>query len=101
MILWFGWYGFNPGSILGTGNTGLIGLVTINTAITASAGALSAIIYQYTHRGKWDLVFAIAAFLVFFRNAVFCMLERVLITNYFVALPYDPCPTFMSVFIFV
>lgn len=59
MILWFGWYGFNPGSTLGTANTGLIGLVTINTSLGAGAGALSAIFYQYIRTGKWDLVYCL------------------------------------------
>ncbi|MBN3909509.1 MAG: ammonium transporter [Nostoc sp. NMS1] len=59
MILWFGWYGFNPGSTLSTGNTGLIGLVTVNTTLAAGAAALSAIIFQYTRTGKWDLVYCL------------------------------------------
>jgi ammonium transporter, Amt family len=59
MILWFGWYGFNPGSTLGTGNPGLIGLVTLNTTIGAGAGALAAMLYQYGRSGKWDLVYCL------------------------------------------
>lgn len=59
MILWFGWYGFNPGSTLGTANPGLIGLVTINTTLAAGAATLSAIIYQYIRTNKWDLVYAL------------------------------------------
>ncbi|MBD2387312.1 ammonium transporter [Cylindrospermum sp. FACHB-282] len=59
MILWFGWYGFNPGSTLGTGNPGLIGLVTINTTIGAGAGAIAAMLYQYLRSGKWDLVYCL------------------------------------------
>lgn len=55
MILWFGWYGFNPGSTLGAGNTGLIGLVTLNTTLGAGAGAMVSMIVQYFRSGKWDL----------------------------------------------
>jgi ammonium transporter, Amt family len=55
MILWFGWYGFNPGSTLGAGNTGLIGLVTLNTSIGAGAGMVSCMVYHYFRSGKWDL----------------------------------------------
>ncbi len=56
MILWFGWYGFNPGSTLGAaGVAGTIGIVTLNTTLAAGAGAMSALIFQYFRTGKWDL----------------------------------------------
>lgn len=55
MILWFGWYGFNSGSTLGASNTGLIGLVTVNTTLAGGAAALAAIIYQYIRTSKWHL----------------------------------------------
>jgi Amt family ammonium transporter len=57
MILWLGWYGFNPGSTLGTGNTGLIGLVTVNTTLAAGAGMITAMLVQYFRTEKWDLGF--------------------------------------------
>ncbi len=55
MILWFGWYGFNPGSTLGMGNPGLVGLVTLNTTLGAAAGCMVSTFYQYMRSGKWDL----------------------------------------------
>jgi len=56
MILWFGWYGFNPGSTLGAvGVAGTIGIVTLNTTLGAGAGSLSALFFQYARTGKWDL----------------------------------------------
>ncbi|MBK8136431.1 MAG: ammonium transporter [Chloroflexi bacterium] len=59
MILWFGWYGFNPGSTLGTANTGLIGLVTLNTTLGAAGGTLSCMFMQYFRSKKWDLVYTL------------------------------------------
>jgi Amt family ammonium transporter len=59
MILWFGWYGFNPGSTLGTGSPGLIGLVVLNTTLGAGAGLLACLFLVYARTGKWDLVFAL------------------------------------------
>ncbi|WP_420807070.1 hypothetical protein [Trichormus azollae] len=54
MILWLGWYGFNPASTLGTANPGLIGLVTLNTTLGAGAGAgaLVGMLFQYFRYGK-------------------------------------------------
>lgn len=59
MILWFGWYGFNPGSSLSMGNTGLVGLITLNTTLGAGAGAVVAMLFVYARTGKWDLVFTL------------------------------------------
>jgi len=60
MILWFGWYGFNPGSTLGAvGVAGTIGIVTLNTTLGAGAGSLSAMFFQYFRTGKWDLVISL------------------------------------------
>lgn len=57
MILWFGWYGFNPGSTLGaTGaNATLVGIITLNTTLAAGAAAMSSMIFMYFRTGKWDL----------------------------------------------
>jgi Amt family ammonium transporter len=55
MILWFGWYGFNPGSSLGMGNHGLVGLTVLNTTLAAGAAMMSTIIFLYVRTGKWDL----------------------------------------------
>ncbi len=54
-ILWFGWFGFNPGSTLGVGNGSLIGLVAINTNLAAAAGAVAAMITVWIIFGKPDL----------------------------------------------
>lgn len=56
MILWVGWYGFNPGSTLGAvGVAGTIGIVTLNTTLGGGVGSLTAMFFQYFRTGKWDL----------------------------------------------
>ena len=57
-ILWFGWFGFNPGSTLGVGNGELISLVAINTNLSACAGALAAMIAVWLRYGTPDLSMA-------------------------------------------
>ncbi len=56
LILWVGWYGFNPGSTLGAvGVGGTIGIVVLNTTLGGGVGSLSALFFQYFRTGKWDL----------------------------------------------
>ncbi|MCU0498766.1 MAG: ammonium transporter [Anaerolineae bacterium] len=60
MILWFGWFGFNPGSTLGAyGQGSLIGLVTLNTTLGAAAGGLATMFFIFFRTGKWDLVYTL------------------------------------------
>jgi ammonium transporter, Amt family len=56
-ILWFGWFGFNPGSTLGVSGDGgsLAALVAINTNLAAAAGALTAMVTIWIVVGKPDL----------------------------------------------
>jgi len=57
-ILWFGWFGFNPGSQLaasGTDNAMAIALITINTNLAAAAGAIMAMASVWLMFGKPDL----------------------------------------------
>ncbi|MFW6155655.1 MAG: ammonium transporter [Planctomycetota bacterium] len=56
-ILWFGWFGFNPGSTLGVSGDGgaLAALVAMNTNLAAAAGALSAMVTIWLIAGKPDL----------------------------------------------
>ena len=56
MILWVGWYGFNPGSTLAAvGAAGTIGIVTLNTTLGGGVGSLTAMFFQYFRTGKWSL----------------------------------------------
>ena len=51
-ILWFGWFGFNPGST--TTADGTIGYIAVNTAMAACTGALGAMIFAWIKHGKPD-----------------------------------------------
>jgi Amt family ammonium transporter len=57
-ILWFGWFGFNPGSTLGVGNGELIARVAINTNLAAAAGGIAAMATVWRMFGKPDLSMA-------------------------------------------
>ena len=55
VILWFGWYGFNPGSTLSALDFEGIGRVAANTTLAACAGGLVAMFWVYPRSKKWDL----------------------------------------------
>jgi ammonium transporter, Amt family len=55
VILWFGWYGFNPGSTLSALDFEGIGRVATNTTLAACAGGLVAMFWVYPRSKKWDL----------------------------------------------
>jgi Amt family ammonium transporter len=57
LILWFGWFGFNPGSTLGVdfGGVGFFAYVALNTNLAASAGVLGAVTTSWLVIKKPDL----------------------------------------------
>ena len=57
-FLWFGWFGFNPGSTLSVGNGDLIARVAINTNLAAALGGIFAMITVWKMFGKPDLSMA-------------------------------------------
>ncbi|MFH1541986.1 MAG: ammonium transporter [bacterium] len=57
-ILWFGWFGFNPGSTLSVGNGDLIARVAINTNLAAAMGGIMAMLVVWRIVGKPDLSMA-------------------------------------------
>ncbi|WP_234990603.1 ammonium transporter [Paucidesulfovibrio gracilis] len=52
-ILWFGWFGFNPGSTTTADSS--IGLIAMNTSLAAAAGSLAALAVSWLRFGKPDM----------------------------------------------
>ncbi|MEZ5322326.1 MAG: ammonium transporter [Microthrixaceae bacterium] len=63
VILWFGWYGFNPGSTLSAMDFEGIGRVAANTTLASCAGGLVAVMFVYPRARKWDLGMSLNGFL--------------------------------------
>lgn len=62
-ILWFGWYGFNPGSTLSAMDFEGIGRVATNTTLAACAAGLSAMFFAFPKTKTWDVSFTVNGFL--------------------------------------
>ncbi|MES2277447.1 MAG: ammonium transporter [Bacteroidota bacterium] len=65
-ILWFGWYGFNPGSTLSAMDGAGIGRVAANTTLAACAGGMVAMymaLWFGATKGKFDVGFTVNGFL--------------------------------------
>jgi len=65
-ILWFGWYGFNPGSTLSAMDADGIGRVATNTTLAACAGGMTAMymaLWFGDTKGKFDLGYTVNGFL--------------------------------------
>jgi len=63
VILWFGWYGFNPGSTLSAMDFVGIGRVAANTTLAACAAGLVAVLFVYPRSKTWDLGMSCNGFL--------------------------------------
>jgi Amt family ammonium transporter len=63
LILWFGWYGFNPGSTLSALDVQGIGRVSFNTTMAACSAGLTALFIAFMRTSKWDLGFTTNGFL--------------------------------------
>jgi ammonium transporter, Amt family len=63
LILWFGWYGFNPGSTLSALDMQGIGRVAFNTTLAACSAGLAAILIGYARGKTWDLGLTVNGFL--------------------------------------
>jgi Amt family ammonium transporter len=63
LLLWFGWYGFNPGSTLSAMDFEGIGRISANTTLAACAAGLTAMFAGYVLSKKWDISFTVNGFL--------------------------------------
>ena len=62
IILWVGWYGFNPGSQLAFSSAAdveAVALVAVNTTLAAASGSLVAMVIAWKLFGKPDLTMAL------------------------------------------
>lgn len=62
-LLWFGWYGFNPGSSLSAMDFAGIGRISANTTLAACTGGLAAECFMYLRIKKWDAAIITNGFL--------------------------------------
>src|SRR3989344_616502 len=59
-LLWFGWYGFNPGSTL-AGTNWSIATIAVTTTLAASAGAVSGLLTSWMRYKKPDVSLTLGA----------------------------------------
>ena len=60
MILWFGWYGFNTGSLLGiVGQETMVPHVAIVTTLGAAGGTLGCVSYSLIMEKHWNVINAL------------------------------------------
>ena len=57
LLLWIGWFGFNPGSY--TAGIGSIGRVAMTTSLASCAGTIAALVTAWVVMGKPDLTMAL------------------------------------------
>ncbi|WP_026966642.1 ammonium transporter [Algoriphagus terrigena] len=53
-LLWFGWFGFNGGSVL-SADPGLVSRVFVTTCLAAAAGAIGALVVSYLKFKTYDI----------------------------------------------
>jgi ammonium transporter, Amt family len=79
LILWLGWFGFNPGSTMGVGNGAAIAHIALTTNTAAAFGGLTATVTAWLLLGKPDLSMVI--------NGILAGLVAVTASCAFITLP--------------
>ncbi|NLT94418.1 MAG: ammonium transporter [Clostridia bacterium] len=59
LILWFGWFGFNPGSTLSGNAYNDIALIATNTLLAAACSTITSMLYSWIKYGKPDITFTL------------------------------------------
>ncbi len=59
LILWFGWFGFNPGSTLSGMAAVDIAIIATNTILAAAAGTVTSMFFSWFRFGKPDITFTL------------------------------------------
>ena len=75
VILWFGWYGFNPGSSLVIDNVvsaTVAARAAVTTTLSGAAGALTQLIFGFTFKKAWSVVDCCNGALVGFVSITCC-----------------------------
>ncbi len=62
-LLWFGWFGFNGGSVL-SADPGLVSKVFVTTCLAAAAGAIGALVVSYLKFKTYDITMVLNGILV-------------------------------------
>jgi ammonium transporter, Amt family len=55
LVLWLGWFGFNPGSTMGMGDPALVAKIAVNTNAAAAIATLTATATAWLFLGKPDI----------------------------------------------
>jgi len=58
-LLWFGWYGFNPGSAataIGPNTAAIVSRTAVTTTLAAGSGAIAAMVITFVVTRRWDVM---------------------------------------------
>jgi len=59
VLLWFGWYGFNPGSMIFVSSVAgaeVVGRAAVTTTLAGAAGGIAGLIWGFSRHRAWDLL---------------------------------------------